>query len=98
MATQTTTELFCNYSDQGGSLFCEKLEENKKGLHDVTLPKKNINQVFPVLMHKGAVSNSASQRVKTSRVFVSSGPKSFSVGISGAQKFASLSFFVRANT
>lgn len=40
------------------------LEENKKGLNDVTLPKKNIDQAFPGLKHKGTVSNHASQRLK----------------------------------
>lgn len=88
--TQTTTELFCNYSSQGGILSCEMLEENKKGLHDVTLPNKNINPAFPGLKHK--VYNHVPQRLKTSWVFINTVPKYFSMGISDAQKFAGLPF------
>lgn len=68
---------------------------NRKGLHDVTLPKKSIDQAFPGLQHKGAVSNHTSQRLKSSWVFINTVPKSFSMGISDAQKFAGLPFFGR---
>lgn len=91
-----TTELFCNSFCQGGYLFCEMLEANKEGLHDVTVPKKIINQACAVHKHKGAVSSRASQWLKTSWVFTNSEPISFSMGISGAQKSAGFLFFVMA--